>query len=175
MRPTSAPLLRIRSKSNTSNSSKSAVYKFGSADYLQLRDWSLNPGLLLDAQDIYHAATVEAYPTGEKVILRPDPYDEPTPTYVGNHIMAARSDWLSRHLNKSAEAGIHPTRSPEAVSHLALRKNFSSLSLKSTSCPTRHPRFVYGDRISRRRPCQQLYARNAGNFVIQSNISAFIG
>ena len=49
---------------------KDAVYKFGSSDYLQLRDWSLDPEPLLDAQDMYHAATVEAYPDGEKV-LRP--------------------------------------------------------------------------------------------------------
>ena len=43
---------------------KDAVYKFGSSDYLQLRDWSLDPELLLDAQGMYHAATVEAYPHG---------------------------------------------------------------------------------------------------------------
>ena len=40
---------------------KDAVYKFGSSDYLQLRDWSLDSELLLDAEDMYHAATVEAY------------------------------------------------------------------------------------------------------------------
>ena len=94
-----------------------------------------------------HAATVEAWPRGERVHKWPDPYDEPTPTYAGNFIMATRSDWLSRHLHKpltehKAEVGIHPTRSLEAVSHLALRgKLFKStfkkriLSYKASSNP----------------------------------------
>ena len=45
---------------------KTAVSSFSSNARRQLRDWSLDRELLLDAQDIYHAATVEAYPDGEK-------------------------------------------------------------------------------------------------------------
>ncbi len=66
-------------------------------EHLQLRDWSLDLVLPRDAQDMYHAATVEAWPRGEKVLKWPDPNDEPTPTYAGSYIMATRSDWLSRH------------------------------------------------------------------------------
>jgi len=94
---------------------------------LQLRDWSVDPESLLDAQDMYHAATVEAWPRGEKVLKCPDPNDEPTPTYAGSYIMATRSDWLSRHLHTSLtgykeQAGIHPARSLDAVSHLVPRE-----------------------------------------------------
>ena len=96
---------------------------------------------------MYHAATVEAYPDGEKVILRPDPYDEPTPTYAGNYIMITKSEWLAKHLRLSlksykGEMGIHPTHSLEAVSHLALREKLfkyivkqSVLSYKASSDP----------------------------------------
>ena len=45
---------------------KTAVSTFSTNTHLQLRDWSLDPELLLDAQDMYHAATVEAYPHGER-------------------------------------------------------------------------------------------------------------
>ena len=104
---------------------KTAVSSLSTNAYLQLRDWSLDPELLLDAQDMYHAATVEAYPDGEKVLRRPDPYDEPTPTYEGSYIMITKSEWLAKHLRISLlkyreEMGIHPTYSLEAVSHLAL-------------------------------------------------------
>ena len=103
---------------------KTALSTFSTNAHLQLRDWSLDPEFLLDAQDMYNAATVEAYPDGEKVIRRPDPYDEPTPTYAGNYIMITKSEWLAKHLRLSLksykeEVGIHPTHSLEAVSHLA--------------------------------------------------------
>ena len=93
---------------------KTAVSTFSTNAHLQLRDWSLDPELLLDAQDMYHAATVEAYPDGEKVIRRPDPYDEPTPTYEGSYIMITKSEWLAKHLRLSLisykeAVGIHPT------------------------------------------------------------------
>ena len=89
-----------------------------------------------------HAATVEAWPRGEQVLKWLDPYDEPMPTYAGSYIMATRSDWLSRHLHKSLteyeeQAGIHPNRSLEALSHLALREKFFKFSFKNVSCPTR--------------------------------------
>ena len=76
---------------------KTVVSTFSTIAHLQLRDWSLDPELLLDAQDKYHAATVEAYPDGEKVLRWPNPYDEPTPTYEGSYIMTTKSDWLSKH------------------------------------------------------------------------------
>ena len=106
---------------------KTAVSTFSANAHLQLRDWSLDPELLLDAQDMYHAATVEAYPDGEKVLRRPNSYDEPTPTYAGSYLMIIKSHWLAMHLRKSLlayqeSAGIHPTYSLEAVSHLALRE-----------------------------------------------------
>ena len=49
--------------------------------------------------------------------------------------MATRSDWLSRHVHKSLteykeQAGIHPTRSLEAVSHWALREKLFKLIFK---------------------------------------------
>ena len=71
---------------------KTAVSTFSTNAYLQLRDWSLDPDLLLDAQDMYHAATVEACPDGEKVLKWPDPYDEPTPTYAGSYVVTTRSN-----------------------------------------------------------------------------------
>ena len=74
---------------------KTAVSTFRTNARLQLRDWSLDPELLLDAQDMYHAATVEAYPDGEKVIRRPNPNDEPTPTYAGSYLMIIKSHWLA--------------------------------------------------------------------------------
>ena len=80
---------------------KESVTKLCEPEHLQLRDWSLDPELLLPAQDMYHAATVEAWPRGEQILKWPDPYDEPTPTYAGSYIMATRSAWLSRHLHKS--------------------------------------------------------------------------
>ena len=76
---------------------KNAVSTFSTSAYLQLQDWPLDPDPLLDAQDMYHAATVEAYPDGEKVLRRPDPYDEPIPTYAGNYIMITKSEWLAKH------------------------------------------------------------------------------
>ena len=80
---------------------KTAVSTFSTNAHLQLRDWSLDPELLLDAQDMYHAATVEAYPDGENVLSWPNPYDEPTPTYKGSYIMTTKSEWLSKHLRLS--------------------------------------------------------------------------
>ena len=114
---------------------KESVTKLCEPEHLQLRDWSLDPEVLLDAQDMYHAATVEAWPRGEKVQKWLDPNDEPTPTYAGSYIMATRSDWLNRHLHKSlteyeAEAGIRPTRSLESVSHLALREKLFKFVFK---------------------------------------------
>ena len=84
---------------------------------------------------MYHAATVEAYPDGEKVIRRPDPYDEPTPTYEGSYIMITKSEWLAKHMRLSLTSykeavGIHPTYSLEAVSHLALREKLFRYILK---------------------------------------------
>ena len=46
---------------------KDSATKLCEPEHLQLRDWSLDPDLLLDAQDMYHAATVEAWPRGEKI------------------------------------------------------------------------------------------------------------
>ena len=114
---------------------RESVTKLCEPERLQLRDWSLDPEILLDAQDMYHAATSEAWPRGEQVLKWPDPYDEPTPTYAGSYIMATRSDWLNRHLHKSlteyeAEAGIRPTRSLESVSHLALREKLFKFVFK---------------------------------------------
>lgn len=77
---------------------KDAVTKLCEPEHLQLRDWSLDPELLFDAQDMYHATTGGAWPRGEKVLRGPGPNDEPTPTYAGSYMMATRSDWLSRHL-----------------------------------------------------------------------------
>ena len=109
--------------------------RFSTNVHLELRDWSLDPELLLDAQDMYHAATVEAHPDGEKVLRRPDPYDEPTPTYEGSYIMLTKSEWLAKHVRLSLHAykdavGIHPTYSLEAVSHLALREKLFKYILK---------------------------------------------
>ena len=117
---------------------KEPVTKLCEHEHLQKRDWSLDPELFLDAQDIYHAATVEAWPRGEKVLKWLDPNDEPTSTYAGSYIMATRSDWLSRHLHKSLTeykepVGIHPTRSLEAVSHLALREKLFKFVFKKLS------------------------------------------
>ena len=39
-----------------------AVEKVNSPAYLQFRDWCLDPERLLDAQDMYRGATVEAWP-----------------------------------------------------------------------------------------------------------------
>ena len=52
---------------------KTAVSTFSTNAHLQLRDWSLDPELLLDAQDMYHAATVEAYPDGKRSFFDPTP------------------------------------------------------------------------------------------------------
>ena len=81
---------------------KESVTKLCEPERLQLRDWSLDPDLLLDAQDMYHAATVEAWPRGEKAQKWLDPNDEPTPTHAGSYIMATRSGWLSRHFTQIA-------------------------------------------------------------------------
>ena len=54
----------------------------------QLRDWSLDAELLLDAQKMYHAATGEAWAHGGKI-------------YAGRYLQSTRSDWLSRHLQKA--------------------------------------------------------------------------
>ena len=114
---------------------KTAVSPFSTNAHLQLRDWPLDPELLLDAQYMYRAATVEAYPGGEKVLRRLNPYDEPTPTYAGSYLMINTSHWLAMHLRKSLIAykeatGIHPTYSLDAVSHLALREKLFKYILK---------------------------------------------
>ena len=41
---------------------KESATKLCEPEHSQLCDWSLDPELLLDAQDMYHAATVEAWP-----------------------------------------------------------------------------------------------------------------
>ena len=94
-----------------------------------------------------HAATVEAYPDGAQVFKWPDPYDEPTPTYVGNYIMTTRSGWLLKHLRiglvqYKEQMGIHPTHSLEAVSQLGVREKLfkfivkkRALSYKASSDP----------------------------------------
>ena len=71
---------------------KESVTKLCEPEHLQRRDWSLDPDPLLDAQNMYHAATVEAWPRGEKAQKWLDPNDKPTPAYAGSYIMATRSD-----------------------------------------------------------------------------------
>ena len=75
--------------------SKEAARGFCTPENSHLRDWSLDPQPLLDGQDMYRAATVEAWGHREKVLKWLDPSDEPIPTHAGIFIMNTRSDWLS--------------------------------------------------------------------------------
>ena len=58
---------------------KDAVFKFCEPEYSQLRDWPLDPEPLLDAQDMYHGATVEAWPLGKKSLNGLTPMMSPHP------------------------------------------------------------------------------------------------
>ena len=118
--------------------------------------------------------------SGEKVLEWFDPNDEPTTTYAGNYIRAIRSDWLGWHLHKpltecNEKAGMHPTRSLEAVSHLALREKLSKfifkkriLSYKAASEPVR-------GQISPKNERQQLHAPIAGKCVTRFGVFTFTG
>ena len=157
--------------------------RFFQEESLQFRDWSLDPALLLDAQDLHQAATVESWPHGEKVQKWPDPYDTPTPTYAGNYIWCTKSEWLTQHMRKSlqaykAEVGIRPTRSLEAVSHLALRPKLFKLITKqrvvSYEASTDPPYVPQGHRLERTPdiPCPECGTTQCASvWVIEASTS----
>lgn len=107
---------------------------------LKLRDWSLDPALLVTAQESYtHYYHAGPGSTWEKKRLwwhHPDTHATLTP---GDQ--ASRNMWATQHEYWEAilgrdlrayrlEMGIHPTRSLEAVSHLALRPKLFNHILK---------------------------------------------
>ena len=126
------PILEKKKRTSYVALIKDAVEQLCEPTHVQLRDWPLDLDLLLNAQDML---LLGAWPRGDKVLIWPDPNDEPTPTHAGNYIQSTRSGWLSRHLHEvlhhfKEQVGIHPTRPLEAVSHLVLREKVFKFSVK---------------------------------------------
>ena len=57
---------------------------------VQLRDWCLGPELVPGAQGTCHAALVEAWPHGGKVLTWLDPYDPTIPISAGKYMHSPR-------------------------------------------------------------------------------------
>ena len=84
---------RPNTKTGTSGASRiqKPVQQFQDIS-VKLRDWSPDPDLLLDVQDLYHAATVEAWPHGGPVPSWADPYATPTLDRPCNCVQSVKSE-----------------------------------------------------------------------------------
>lgn len=97
-------------------------------------DWSLDPDLLADAKDAKYCDYVEGPNAPKRRFYLPG-----DPVVMGTHdppTLATHAEFLYLHLGPQIRgyreaAGIHPTKSLEAVTHLALRpKLFYGAGLK---------------------------------------------